>query len=150
MFIYYLPFNFLAILNLLGSNLPATFPVNELVNLVQQAFPSFLAALGLIIVALTVLGSIFKKTMLEGFIVSVMGILDIIYVYIVFNGGTMNFIVPQNIVPDTTATISITLTMIMILFLVAPILTIIKGILLTLEHKSIHLEDQISSTNKIP
>ena len=142
LFLYYIPSNLSAIINQLGSNLPAAIPVKELAALVQQSVPTVLPTLGLIIVVLTVLSVIFKKTLLEGPLVSTSGLVDLVYVYTLFGGGTLSFAIPKNIVPNTTASISITLTLIMYLFMAAPALTILKGILIALEHKAGQRESQ--------
>lgn len=146
--LYYIPANLSAIIKWLGSSLPATFPVNELADFVQQAVSPLLPALGLTIAIFIVLVFIFRKTKLWGPLVFATGLVGLIYGYMLFQGGTMRFTFPNNIIPNTSASISITLNVIMLLFLAAPALTVIKGILLTFEHKAVNKENQISSASK--
>lgn len=138
--LFVIPSNVSTIISWLSSSLPATIPVKELTSLAQEFIPEILPVLGFVIAGLIFLGRIFKKTMLEGPIVLAQGLADLVYLYVVFQGGTMRFTIPANIIPNTTATISIILTTIMILFIVTPILVIVKGILITLEHKKAQRE----------
>jgi len=127
-FLYYVPANLSKIINQI-------LPVTGFADLIQQFIPPLLPLLGLVITVLIVLGIIFKKTILHGPVVSITGLACLAYIYTAFQGGTLVFNLPQTIIPDTTASVTITLTTIMYLFLAAPACNILKGVLLTLEHK---------------
>ena len=127
-FLYYVPANLSTMINRI-------LPVMGLADLIQQFIPPLLPPLGLIITVLIVLGIIFKKTMLHGPVVSITGLTCFVYTYTAFRGGTLVFNLPQTMIPDTTARVTVTLTTIMSLFLAAPACNILNGVLLALEHK---------------
>jgi hypothetical protein len=142
--LYFIPSNLSAVIGTIGSRLSIMLPVNEISPLLQGLVPSILPAIGLLIAVLVGLRIVFGKTLIEGPLVSTVGLVTLVYVYISFQGGTLRFAIPQGLVPGVSGAVSLTFTIIMVLFLAAAGLTVVKGILLTKEHRARRREIRVS------
>ncbi|MDE1858223.1 MAG: hypothetical protein KGI26_04040 [Thaumarchaeota archaeon] len=98
--------------------------VNALIN------PS-LPAVGAVVAALVFLGFLLRGTKVYGPILMVLGLALLAYVYLAFQGGTIGLTIPQGLQYAASGSVSIGVSTLMLLFMVAPLLTLVKGLVLT-------------------
>ena len=90
-----------------------------------------LALLGLAAAALVFLGVLLRGSKAYGPIIIVTGLVFLAYVYTAFQGGTITLNLPQGIQYGASGSVSMGVAGLMYLFMLAPLLTVVKGIVLT-------------------
>lgn len=121
--------------SLVSGSVPASFAsgINSLISsLVNPVMPP----LGLLVAVLVFLSALLRGTKIYGLIVILLGIFYLAYIYLFFHGGTINIQVPQGIAQGVSGSIVVELNLLMLLFMIPSILTIIKGIVLSLPKSS--------------
>jgi hypothetical protein len=103
--------------------------------LASPLFPPVLPPLGLAITALVFLGFLLRGTGAYGFILLLLGLLFIAYVYILFGGGTIYLQIPSSAAYGASGTVAVNASTLMYILLVAPILTVVKGVFILTTHR---------------
>jgi hypothetical protein len=98
--------------------------VNSLVN------PE-LPAIGLAVTALMFLGVFLRGTKVYGPVLIVLGLALAAYVFAFFQGGTINLAIPSISQYMASGSVAISLAGLMYLFMLGPLLTVLKGVVLT-------------------
>jgi len=124
---YYIPAN---LGNLLSSALPAASRAAA-TSVVSALISSSLPLLGLAATALVFLGMLLRGTRAYGIILLLNGAVFLAYVYVVFQGGTITLSLPPGLPSSVSGNVSLNMSNLMLLFFIAPILTVIKGVVLT-------------------
>ena len=89
---------------------------------------------GLIITFVAPLGILLKKTLFEGPIGATTGILFAVYLYHLFRGGLVEIKFKEGVMLGIkSATLTLEIGFLLLLFMIPPILTAVKGILLTIQ-----------------
>ncbi|MDE1858606.1 MAG: hypothetical protein KGI26_06050 [Thaumarchaeota archaeon] len=95
--------------------------------LVSPALP----IVGLGVAALVFLGVLLRGTKVYGPILVVLGVVLLVYVYTAFQGGTVNLAIPKGAQYSATGSVAIDLAPLMYLLMLAPALTLLKGVVIT-------------------
>lgn len=90
-----------------------------------------LPAVGAVVAALVFVGVLLRGTKAYGPVLVVLGLALLAYVYMAFQGGTIALTIPQGVQYSATGTVSIGVSMLMLMFMIAPILTLVKGLVIT-------------------
>ena len=98
-------------------------------SLVNPAMP----ILGLFLTLLVFLSVLLGGSKLYGPIVILDGACVFAYTILVFQGGTISVTIPREMLQGLGVYLQIDLTVLMLVFLVYPVLTVIKGVFLTLK-----------------
>ena|GEM_PF-1928480 len=101
--------------------------------LTPQIIPRTLPLIGLIVTVLTPAVILLKNTKAYGPLTTLTGLAFTAYVYTALQGGFITITVPKIPPIGLEATITMAATALMYLFLLPPTLTIVKGILITVE-----------------
>lgn len=121
---YYVPAN-------LGSYLKQLAGASAAESVVNALISPDLAMIGLAAAALVFLGVFLRGTKAYGPILVVSGLVFLAYVYVAFQGGTIGLTVPQGIQYSPTGSVSIGVSGLMYLSMLGPLLTVVKGLVLT-------------------
>ena len=124
---YYLPAN---LGNFLSSALPAASRAAA-AGVASALINPSLPLIGLAAAALVFLGFLLRGTKAYGLILVLNGIVFLAYVYTAFQGGTITLNLPAGLPSSASGNISLNASNLMLLFLLAPLLTVVKGIVLT-------------------
>jgi hypothetical protein len=120
--------------SLVSGSVPASFAagINSLISsLVNPVMPP----VGLVIAVLVFLGALLRGTKIYGPIVILLGILYLAYIYLFFGGGNLNVQIPQGIAQGVSGSLVLQVSLLMSLFMIPAILTIVKGVVLSLPRK---------------
>jgi hypothetical protein len=128
---YYLPTN---ILNFIKGALPSGSSAAAASGIVSSLIPSSLPYIGLGLTALVFLGVVLRGTKVYGVIQILCGAGFAAYVYVALQGGVVKLTIPPGLAQGTTGSLNLDLSLLMLLMLIPPILTIVKGALLILLH----------------
>lgn len=104
----------------------------QLQGLIDQLVPPSLPTTGLLIAILVPLGIIFRNTKIYGPVLILIGLGFAAYLFLLFSGGAKSFSVPE-IYSGLTVRLNFDFRNLFLLFVVGPILTIVKGALVTVE-----------------
>ncbi len=91
-----------------------------------------LPIIGLAVALLVFIGTLLRGTKAYGPVLIFLGLVLVAYVYTAFQGGTINLTIPKGVGYSASGNIAIDFTLLMYLFLLAPILTLLKGVVLTM------------------
>ena len=109
--------------------IPANAADKVLPSLVNPAMP----ILGLFLTLLVFLSVLLGGSRLHGPIVVLDGACVFAYTILLFQGGTISVTLPREMLQGLGVYLQIDLTVLMLVFLVYPVLTVIKGVFLTLK-----------------
>lgn len=110
---------------------PAGLPL-QLAGLMDQLVPPTLPTFGLLIAILVPLGVVFRNTKIYGPLLILIGLSFAAYLFLLFGGGSKSISVPE-IFPGLTAQLQFDFRNLFLLFVLGPILTIVKGSLVAVE-----------------
>jgi len=88
--------------------------------------------LGLLLTLLVFLNVVLGGSKVHGLIVILIGACVFAYTILIFQGGTISLVLPRELLQGLGIDLQINLTNLMLVFLACPVLTVIKGVLLTL------------------
>ncbi len=130
LFLYFVPANLVALAARVLPEMGGTFAAAA--PMVAALIHPMLPLAGLLIAAFTFPAVLLRGSKLYGFFVAGLGILFLAYVYLAFQGGAITIAVPENMIPaySVTAALQLRLTNLMLLFMIPPVLTIVKGFVL--------------------
>ncbi len=116
--------------SLLGNSL-STAGIPGASGVVSSLINPSLPLIGLAAALFVFLGVLLRGTRIYGPIVIVTGLVFAAYVYTAFQGGTISLTLPPGLQGNASGTIAINASTLMYLFLLGPVLTILKGVVLT-------------------
>lgn len=99
-------------------------------NIASALINPQLPTLGLAIAVLVFLGVMLMGTKAYGPALIVIGLAFVAYVYTVFQGGIINLTVPKGVQYSASGNVAIDVALLMYLFMLGPILTILKGVVI--------------------
>jgi hypothetical protein len=99
-------------------------------GMVDSLFPSTLPLIGILLTILTFVGVVVRGSRPYGAILILNGILFAAYFYILFQGGTISLTLPGGLPASASGTVSLGVSALMWIILVAPLLTIVKGLVI--------------------
>ncbi len=129
---YYLPAN-------LGSIASPALPAEmrePVSSILSQLMPAQATQIGLLIAVVVFIAALLRGSKAYGPLVAIDGILFAAYFYTLFQGGiiTIKASLPAIIAPGTAeGMVSLDITNILYFFLIPPLLTIVKGLLITMK-----------------
>lgn len=126
LFFYYLPTN---VSQLVGQVAPPN-AGPAAVQVISQFFTPSLAPIGLLLGVLTASSIILKGGRVYGGLLVILGALYLAYFYLLFHGGTLVITIPAGLAPGLAGSLTVEDTALMLLFMLAPLLTVFKGVLL--------------------
>ena len=125
---YYVPAN---LGSLISPAVPAS-SASSASSLISSLVSPSLLLIGLAAALLVFLGFFLRGTKAYGPILVVNGLIFLAYVYAAFQGGTITLTLPAGLPSTASGTLSLDVSNLMLLLLLAPILTVVKGIVLTI------------------
>lgn len=125
--LYYIPAN---LGSMLSSYLPASTKAVA-TGVVSSLLSPSLPLIGLVAATLVFLGVLLRGTRVYGVILLANGLVFVAYVYTLFQGGTITLSLPSGLPSSLSGSLSLNVGSLMLIFLIAPILTVVKGIVLT-------------------
>ena len=124
---YYVPASIGSFAKSLGGASNASTVESVVNSLVSPNLPM----IGLAAAAMVFVGVLLRGSRVYGPILVVTGAVFLAYVYVAFQGGTISLDIPQGQQLSLAGSVSIGLSGLMFLFMLAPLLTIVKGVVLT-------------------
>jgi hypothetical protein len=130
--LYYVPASLGGVAEQLAGGANASAVQSIVGALVSPSLP----LIGLAAAALVFVGVLLRGTRGYGPVLVVLGAVLVAYVYTAFQGGTINISIPQGVQYGASGTVSISLAALMYLAMVGPLLTVVKGVVLTAARQS--------------
>ncbi len=124
---YYVP----ASLGPLAANLAGPANASAATALANSLVSPTLPMVGIAVAALVFVGFFLRGTKAYGPVLVVLGLALLAYVYVLFHGGTTDASIPALSQYSASGTVSIVLANLMYLFMLPPLLTVAKGVVLT-------------------
>lgn len=120
----------------LGSLLTGAISSNSTVggaakSIVDSLISPNLAPIGLGVAALVFVGAFLRGTKAYGPVLIVLGAALLAYVYTAFQGGNVSVAIPSSVGYSASGSVSVGVAVLMYLFLLPPLLTLLKGVVLT-------------------
>lgn len=126
---YYVPANLPGFASALlgsGSSTAGETVSGFLKSLINPNLPT----VGLLLTVFVFIGVVIRGTRAYGAVVIVDGLLFAVYVYLAFQGGTISISLPSGLPSSAAGTVAIGASTLMYIFLIAPLLTMVKGSLI--------------------
>jgi hypothetical protein len=126
---YFIPANIMTLVSgFIPSNARAA--VNAVLSsIISPAMP----LLGLFLTVLAFLSSLLRGSKVHGPIIILEGLCFIAYLYLTFQGGIITITLPKELLRGLSASLQLGLVNLMLLCMVPSLLTVVKGVILTLK-----------------
>ncbi|MGQ9759828.1 MAG: hypothetical protein ACUVQ5_04595 [Candidatus Methanomethylicaceae archaeon] len=116
---------------ILGRFAPPEFS-SIIVSIVSELINPLLYIVGAVIAVIVFLQIVFRKTKVYGPILILAGLASLAYIYLAFQGGVITLTLPKELAMGLQVSVRVYLVTLMTLAMVPTILTMIKGIIISL------------------
>jgi hypothetical protein len=122
--------------SLLSSLLSLAIPPEAASEVASSLIYPVLPFVGLLIAVLVFLVILTRGTKIYGPVLILYGFSSIAYIYLALHAGTIQLAIPASTFAETSANVTVNLTALLLILLVTPILTVLKGLLVTLQRRA--------------